>query len=184
VNETKKLQAQTVAILKEVKTSFSSARNLEEAALILRKMFPSSKEYWKHIRRHAIPEKVKEKFGITTWKKAETLAQKLTGYEKEYTLKFLQTLAHINKVALLVSPEVEYSRIVIYSSKNRVAFFLEPTGKVVSAHELDIFKGWGEWKHNRVYEKRELIKEIPLNEEIQRESREIRRLLERLGRRD
>ena len=95
-------------------------------------------------------------------------------------MKFLQTLSYIDKIAYVTSPKVNYNRIVFYSSKNRLAVFLEPTGKVVSTHELDIFKNWGEWKHNRTHTKGELIEEIPLNEEIRRESREIRRLLERL----
>jgi len=182
MDKVKKTQIQTTIILRDTRTVFSNAKTLEEAVETFRKTFPSSREYWTHIRRHAIPERVKKELGITNWRKARALSPKIMGYQKEYTLKFLQTLAYIDKVALLISPKADYNRIVIYSSKNRLALFLEPTGEVVSAHELDIFKDWGEWKHNRLYEKGELIEEIPLNGDIQRESREIRRLLERLGR--
>ncbi|WP_297444252.1 hypothetical protein [Desulfurobacterium sp.] len=182
MDKVKKMQIQTTLILRDTRTMFLNAKTLEEAVEIFRKTFPSSRTYWTHIRRHAIPERVKKELGTTNWKKARALSRKLMGYQKEYTLKFLQTLAHVDKVALLISPKAEFNRIVIYSSKNRLAIFLEPTGEVVTAHELDIFKNWGEWKHNRLYEKGELIEEILLNEDIQRESREIRRLLERLGR--
>jgi len=182
MDKVQRTQIQTTVILRDTQTMFSNAETLEEAVETFRKTFPSSREYWTHIRRHAIPERVKKELGITNWKKAKALSPKLMGYQKEYTLKFLQTLAYIDKVALLISPKADYNRIVVYSSKNRLALFLEPTGEVVSAHELDIFKDWGEWKHNRLHEKGELVEEIPLNEDIQRESREIRRLLERLGR--
>jgi hypothetical protein len=184
MDKVKRTQIQTTLLLRDTKTMFSNAKSLEEAVEIFRKVFPSAREYWAHIRRHAVPEKVRNELGITDWRKAKALSKRLLGHQKEYTLKFLQTLAYIDRVALLISPKANYNRIVVYSSKNRLALFLEPTGEVVSAHELDIFKDWGEWKQNRIYQKGELVEEIPINEDIQRESKEIRRLLERLGERD
>ena len=146
MNKVQRTQIQIRTILKDYSNMFSNIERKEELVQVFRNLFPGKRDYWVHLRRHAIPEKVRDELGIDSWKRAKALSKKLLPYQVNYALQFLDTLSYPSKIALVESPFNPINKIVFFSTKNRMALVMESSGKVVSVYEMDKFKSWDEWK--------------------------------------
>jgi hypothetical protein len=174
MDRVKRTQIQVRTILKDYHSMFSNVRDDRELVETFQSLFADHQTYWRHIRRHALPKKVLQEFHIKTWEDVMKKSRKLFPYQVKYAFQFLDTLGYIEKLALQELPTHSIDRLIIFSSKNRVAVILDETGKVASLFELDIFKKWGEWK-SYLISKGANILEVPIDEEIRRTSLEIRK---------
>ena len=181
-DKVKKVQIQVRTILKDYHTMFSNVKNEKELVETFRSIFSDSRTYWRHLRKHAIPQKVLKELNIRTWGDVKRKSEKLFPYQVNYAIQFLDTLSYIEKIALQELPTHTVKRLIIFNSKNRLAVILDVSGKVASLFELDIFRNWGEWKADMLG-KGAIITEVPLDEEIRRTALEIRKRSRSLFRR-
>ena len=165
MDRVKRTQIQVRMILRNYHSIFSSVRDERELVETFKSLFTSSRNYWKHVLKHAVPDKVIEKYNLNNWIRTSRFSHKLFPYQKSYTLSFLETLAYPEKIALTRSPKSAFDRIVFYSSKRRMAVILGPTGEVASVYELNRFKSWGEWKNAAWHERKETVIEVSIDEE-------------------
>ena len=173
MDKVKRTQIQARSIFRDFQTLFSNVKDDKELVETFRSIFSSNKVYWSHLRKHAIPSKVAKELGINSWKDAMRKSKKLFPYQVNYAAQFLDTLGHMEKLALQELPNSSIARLIIFSSKNRLAVILDESGKVASLFELDIFRNWGEWKSNLI-SKGALLLEVPIDEELRKTSSEIR----------
>jgi hypothetical protein len=182
MDKVKKAQIQVRTLLKDYANMFSNIETREDLVQTFRKLFPGSKEYWKHLKKHAIPKNVIEELEINSWKKARSLSLKLMPYQMNYALQFLDTLSYPDKIALIESPFNPINKLVFFSSKKRMALVMEPSGKVVSVYELDKFKSWEDWKSAEV-QAGSVVTEVERDPETQRAVERIRERYKRIIRR-
>jgi hypothetical protein len=181
MDRVKRTQIQVRMILRNYHSIFSSVRDERELVETFKSLFTSSRNYWKHVLKHAVPDKVIEKYNLNNWIRTSRFSHKLFPYQKSYTLSFLETLAYPEKIALTRSPKSAFDRIVFYSSKRRMAVILGPTGEVASVYELNRFKSWGEWK-NYVLSQDETVLEVSIDEETKQMAKKIQMVHRRLVR--
>jgi len=182
MDKVKRTQIQVRILLRDYANMFSDIKTKKELVQKFRELFPRSKEYWTHLRKHAIPKNVAEELGIDSWKKAKSLSQKLLPYQVSYALQFLDTLSYPDKIALIESSLNPISKLVFFSSKKRMALIMEPSGKVVSVYELDKFKSWDGWKSAEV-KAGSIVTEVERDPETQRTIEGIRERYKRIVRR-
>ena len=164
MDRVKRTQIQVRTILKDYHSMFSNVRDERELVETFKSLFTSPKNYWKHVLKHAVPKSVKKEFKLESWHDVQKKSHKLFPYQKSYALSFLETLAYPEKIALVQSPKSAFDRIVLYSTKRRMAVILGPTGEVASVYELNRFKNWGEWK-NYTLSEGEVVLEVTIDEE-------------------
>ena len=174
MDRVKRTQIQVKTILRDYRNMFSNIKDDRELVETFKSLFTSSRNYWKHVLKHAVPKSVKQKFKLETWRDVQKESHKLFPYQINYARQFVDTLSYLEKVAVQKLPGHTMDRILFISSKNRIAVILEPTGHVASLFEFDIFKNWEAWK-NELIEKGSVILEVPLDEEIRRASLGIRK---------
>ena len=179
MDRVKRTQIQVRTILKDYHSMFSNVRDDRELVETFKSLFTSPRNYWKHVLKHAVPDKVREKYNLNNWIRTSRFSQKLFPYQKSYALSFLETLAYPEKIALVQSPKSAFDRIVLYSTKRRMAVILGPTGEVASVYELNRFKNWGEWKNYSLSEG-EVVLEVTIDEETKQMAGRIQRLHRRL----
>jgi hypothetical protein len=117
MDKIKRTQIQVRTILRDYTDMFSQISSGEELVDRFRRLFPTSKEYWKHLKKHSIPESVQENLGIDSWKKAKALSKKLLPYQVNYALQFLDTLSYPDKIALVENPFNPINKLVFFSTK-------------------------------------------------------------------
>jgi hypothetical protein len=159
---------------------FSNVRDDRELVETFKSLFTSPRNYWKHVLKHAVPKSVKKEFKLESWHDVQKKSHKLFPYQKSYALSFLETLAYPEKIALVQSPKSAFDRIVLYSTKRRMAVILGPTGEVASVYELNRFKSWGEWKNAAWHERKETVIEVSIDEETKQMAGRVQRLYRRL----
>ncbi len=174
MDKIKRTQIQVKVILNDYANMFSNVKSDKELVEIFRSIFANNQAYWRHLRKHAIPRKVKEELSIKTWKDAMRKSEKLFGYQVNYAKQFLDTLSYLEKLAIQKLPYHTIERLIFFSSKNRIAVVLDSSGKIASLFELDIFRNWGEWK-TFTESSGAVITEVPLDESIRRKVMEIRK---------
>ena len=182
MDKVKRAQIQVRTILRDYAFMFSQVTSEKELVERFRSLFPTTKEYWKHLKKHSIPESVQERLNIDNWKKAKALSQKLLPYQVNYALQFLDTLSYPHKIALIENPFNPINRIVFFSTKSRMALIMEPTGKVVSVYEVTKFKSWNDWKAAES-KANSIITEVEREPETQRAIERIRNRYQELVRR-
>ena len=176
MDRVKRTQIQVKTILRDYRNMFSDIKDERELVETFKSLFTSSRNYWKHVLKHAVPEKVSEKLHLKTWKDAMHHSKEIWKFQKEYALNFLETLSFIEKLALQQIPGADIDRIIFFASRKRTfAIVLENSGQVASVFELDRFRNWEEWKLSRI-RSGETIKEIPIDEGISKISMEIQKI--------
>ena len=68
MDRVKRTQIQVKTILRDYRNMFSDIKDERELVEAFKSLFTSSKNYWKHVLKHAVPEKVSEKLHLKTWK--------------------------------------------------------------------------------------------------------------------
>ncbi len=87
-----------------------------------------------------------------------------------------------SKIALVENPKNPINKIIFFSSKNRFAVVMEPSGRVVSVYEINKFKAWNEWKSAELAAN-SVVLEVPIDSETKRICEGIRDRLKRTLRR-
>jgi hypothetical protein len=182
MDRVKRTQIQVRTILRDYANIFSNIETPQELVERFRGLFSTSKEYWRHVRRHAIPDSVIEQLGLHSWEKVRAHSTKLRPYQVNYALQFLDTIAYVSNVAHVILPNDPRGRIIFFSFKKKLAVVIEPSGKVASVYEVDKIKNWGEWKVQEL-NRGAKITEVPVNDELRKISEDIQDDLRRLIRR-
>ncbi len=182
MDKVQRTQIQVRTILKDYHNMFSQIQTPEDLVVSFRNLFPTSKEYWRHVRKHAIPASVIEELSLDSWKAVKAKSAKLKPYQINYALQFLDTLAYLSNVAHVTLPNDPKGRIILFSHKKRLAVIIEPSGKVASLYELDKIKNWGEWKVQEI-SRGGTVLEVPVDKEIREISKSVQDVLRRLTRR-
>jgi hypothetical protein len=182
MDKVKKAQIQVRTLLKDYANMFSQVQNSEDLIVSFGKLFPEPKEYWRHLRKHAVPASVIEKLSLKSWKDAKAKSKKLKPYQFNYAMQFLDTLAYVSHIAHVTLPNDPKGKIILFSHKRRLAVILEPGGQVASLYELDKIKDWGEWKTQEI-NRGGTILEVPVDSEIREISKSIQDVVRRLTRR-
>jgi hypothetical protein len=81
MDKVKRIHTQAKIIFRNFQVLFSNVKNDKELVETFRSVFPSSKVYWSHLRKHAIPTKVAKELGINSWKDAMRKSKKLFPYQ-------------------------------------------------------------------------------------------------------
>ncbi|NPA54184.1 MAG: hypothetical protein GXO21_05890 [Aquificae bacterium] len=148
---------------KEVENRFKNVKTKEEAVEVFKEMFPSEREFYKHLKKH-IFENIYD-IELENWVKArEEDVKSKYKYSKEYLEIFIKTIVKPSKIIYQLPNRKEASpRTVIYSKLNTFAIILEGNKIIsVSYNEFDTLE---EWIKNRKEKDKEII-EVGLDEEF------------------
>jgi len=178
-------QIQVRMLLKNYHAMFSNVKTKEELVEVFRSLFSSPKEYWTHVRKHAVPEHIQESLRLNDWISTMKHSGNISEYQLFYAMEFLSILGKPERIALVVSPNTTIDRIVFYAFSDRqhkIAVVLENGGKVVSIHALDKFRSWEHWKEKRLFLGEQIL-EVPIDDEIKKWSRFIQEFRRKLAER-
>ncbi len=144
---------------KEVENRFKNVKTKEEAVEVFKEMFPSKKEFYRHIKRHIIEEKYGLK--VKDWEEARKLDDELNGkYSEEYLNFFFKTITKLSTLIFQKRKNSPLPRALIFSKLNSVAVVIEGNKILSVMYAKDI-------KSNKVLSLEEFVeREKEVSEEI------------------